>query len=158
MSFWNNIHQVRSTFLKAKQFKSLQGARIPKALNRIAKFGLSHLCLREENLSFNDNYIILELSISKYTLLWDIFVRMLIALYILAILPKVPCVVQSSNVTHLTKGCIWHEFNTSRLSKTTCDPTFSCRSFTYDTICDTRFSFKGVDLGYPKIFPSFNFF
>jgi hypothetical protein len=55
---------------------------------------------------------------------------MLIALYILAILPKVPCVVQSSNVTHLTKGCIWHEFNTSRLSKTTCDPTFSCRSFT----------------------------
>ena len=63
---------------------------------------------------------------------------MLIALYILAILPKVPCVVHSSNVTHLTKGCIWHEFNTSRLSK--------------------RFSFKGVDLGYPKILPSFNFF
>ena len=83
---------------------------------------------------------------------------MLIVLYILAILPKVLCVVQSSNVTHLTKGCIWHEFNTSRLSKTTCDPKFSCRSFTYDTICGTRFSFKGVDLGYPKIFPSFNFF
>jgi len=33
----------------------------PKALNRVAKISQGHLCLREEYLSFNNNYMIEEL-------------------------------------------------------------------------------------------------
>jgi hypothetical protein len=57
---WNN-HS--SDILKAKIFesqtikKSLR-ARTPKGLKRIAKVSLGHLFLREENLSFNNNYMI----------------------------------------------------------------------------------------------------
>jgi hypothetical protein len=32
------------------------GAIKPKVLNRIAKIGYGHLCLREENISFDNNY------------------------------------------------------------------------------------------------------
>jgi hypothetical protein len=37
---------------------AVAGAIKPKGLNRIAKFGYDHPCLMEENLSFNNNYII----------------------------------------------------------------------------------------------------
>jgi hypothetical protein len=33
------------------------GAIKPKGLNRIAKIGYGHLCLKQENLSFINNYI-----------------------------------------------------------------------------------------------------
>ena len=57
--FWNNLHQVRSKSKawKAKYLKIL-GAIKPKTLYRIAKIGYGHLCLREENLSFINNYTI----------------------------------------------------------------------------------------------------
>jgi hypothetical protein len=55
---WNNLHQVRS---KSKDWKVkyffLEAIK-PKGLNRIAKIGYGHLCLREENLPFNNNNII----------------------------------------------------------------------------------------------------
>jgi hypothetical protein len=59
MRFWNNLHQVRSKSKdwKAKYFKDL-GAIKPKGINRIAKIGYGHIFLREENLSFINNYII----------------------------------------------------------------------------------------------------
>ena len=49
-----------------KKFKQLEnqitlkylGDRKQKGLNRIAKVDQGHLCLREENPSFNNNYII----------------------------------------------------------------------------------------------------
>jgi hypothetical protein len=44
--------------MESQIIKKVLGASKPKGLNRIAKMGLSHLCLREENLSFNNNYII----------------------------------------------------------------------------------------------------
>ena len=34
----------------------------PKCQDRVAKLGYGHLCLREENLSFDNNYMILLLS------------------------------------------------------------------------------------------------
>ena len=58
--FWNNLHQVHSKpkYLKAKL--KVLGAIKPKGLNRIANIWWGHLCLREENISFNNNYIIKE--------------------------------------------------------------------------------------------------
>jgi hypothetical protein len=43
---------------KPNNFKTILGARKPKGLNRITKIGYGYLCLREENLSFNDGCII----------------------------------------------------------------------------------------------------
>jgi len=43
--------------LKPNNSKSL-GARKPRSLARIAKISYSHLCLREENYIFNNNYMI----------------------------------------------------------------------------------------------------
>jgi hypothetical protein len=57
--FWNNLHQVhsKSKDWKAKYLKVL-GAIKPKGLNRLAKISYGHLYLREENVSFINNYII----------------------------------------------------------------------------------------------------
>ena len=65
--FWDNLYQVhsKSKDWKAKEFKAL-GAIKPKWRNqdsqKSAKPG--HLCLKKENLSFINNYIIKELYIS----------------------------------------------------------------------------------------------
>jgi hypothetical protein len=52
------------TFIKYPQYRNIGkpnyltvfGRNKPKSLNRIANIGYGHLCLREENLSFNNNY------------------------------------------------------------------------------------------------------
>ena len=62
--FGDNFHQVRSKLIgKQNNLKSL-GTRKPKAINRTVNIGEGHLCLREENLSFNNNYNIYGLEIS----------------------------------------------------------------------------------------------
>jgi hypothetical protein len=58
-------------------FKVL-GAIKPKVLNINAKIGYGHLCLREENLSLNNNYMIyIKYSDFKVTLSRTIFVLVL---------------------------------------------------------------------------------
>jgi len=51
------ISNVSSDHNKNVDIKNLKvlGAIKPKGLHRIAKIGYSHLCLREENLSFINN-------------------------------------------------------------------------------------------------------
>ena len=58
MHFWNNLHQIcsKSKDRKVKSIKVL-GAMKPKDVIRIAKIDHGHLCMREEELSLNNNYI-----------------------------------------------------------------------------------------------------
>ena len=58
--FWYNLHQVDAQNQKIGKPNNLKvlGARHPKDLNRIAKIGYGHLCMREKNLSFDNNYTI----------------------------------------------------------------------------------------------------
>jgi hypothetical protein len=71
MRFWNNLnHYVKiRKFWKENNLKGF-GASKPKGLNRIAKIGYGHLCLREENLSFNNNLIIKDWKAKKIEILW----------------------------------------------------------------------------------------
>lgn len=48
-SLWNNLHHIRSN---PKDWKVLWGREL-NGLNKIAKFGYGHLCLRGENHSFD---------------------------------------------------------------------------------------------------------
>ena len=53
---------------KSKLLKNRLGKRNPKCLNRIAKISCGHLCLKEENLNFDNNSIIYNLQISIITI------------------------------------------------------------------------------------------
>jgi hypothetical protein len=68
---WNNLHQVRS---KSKRLENqiilkVLGVSKPKGLNSITKIDHGHLCLREENLSFNNkiNQIFCDTYKTKFT-------------------------------------------------------------------------------------------
>jgi len=49
--FWSPLW-----YLQNRKIAKSNNLRIPKGLNRITKIGQGHLCLREEKLSYNNNY------------------------------------------------------------------------------------------------------
>jgi len=52
------------------------GAIKPKVLNKMAKIGYGHLCLREENLSFDNNYIKMDHRAKEMQIILDtIFIK-----------------------------------------------------------------------------------
>ena len=70
MRFWNNLHHyVQSRKLGTANNLKGFGSSKPKGLNRIAKIGYGHLCLREENIRFNNNLIIKDWKTKKIEIL-----------------------------------------------------------------------------------------
>ena len=60
MFFWNNLHQVPQihNIRKPNNIKVCGGMKLKELKQDDQKLEWSHLCLREDNLSFNNHYII----------------------------------------------------------------------------------------------------